>query len=189
MKVDNYLILDEQRNAMDSIIQSLTFLSQVEQNRFYLKWFILAFHGAIYAFMLLALQKIDPEQIYRAPPKHTSKKTSKAKSFDPFDRKLIDFLVAYRYLKNSKRMGGNSFSASKLHNEAMKELNNKLRNQMIHFKPMVWASEPWYPANVCKPLLVLLEFCIRDTKLSEEQKKTAFAYIESIKTLLTRHSD
>lgn len=161
MASDKYLVLDERKNAMDYLVQSLVFLTQVEQNRFYLKWFVVAFHGAIHSFMLLVLQGVKHEQIYKKLPTHLqSKKTKKKKGFDPFDDELISFSVAYKYLKSPNNMAGQPFVSSGNQDECMKELNYKLRNQFIHFRPMVSAYEPWYPAEVCFPLLDILRFCI-----------------------------
>lgn len=181
-------MLDESHNAMDYLIQSLVFLSQVEQNLFYLKWFIISFHSALYAFMLLVLQARDQQLIYEIPPGHLGG-NKKKKEFDLFDGKLISFLTAYRYLKNSQKVGGKPFSAANEHNRCMKELSNKLRNQMVHFKPMVWASESWYPARVCQPLLDILGFCVKDGRIHLEQseKDTALAYLDSIDRLLAKH--
>ncbi len=88
-------------------------------------------------------------------------------------------------------MNGNPYLASDLQDECMKELNDKLRNQMIHFKPMLWGSEPWYPASVCEPLLDVLRFCIQfnHLRLSQSERDTAIAYINSLKALLNRHTD
>lgn len=188
VKKSKYLILDESHNAMDYLIQSLVFLSQVEQNLFYLKWFIISFHGAIYGFILLVLKSKDQQQIYEIPPEYSRGKSRK-KEFDPFEGKLISFLVAYKYLKDSQKMAGQPFVASREHDQCMKELNNKLRGQLIHFKPMLWASESWYPARVCQPLLDILRFCVKYDRIHLEQseKDTALAYLDSIERLLAKH--
>lgn len=191
--INNYLVLSEKRNALDNLIQSLVFLAHVEQNRFYLKWFIIAFHSAIYSFILLALQSIDTQQIYKFTVSSKQlggkRKRTDKKKFDPFEDKLIDFHLAFKRLKRSQDMGGHPFMASKEQNECMKELNDKLRNQMIHFKPMAWGSEPWYPARVCLPLLDILRFCIElnSVRLEQSEKDTALAYIKSIEKLIDKH--
>lgn len=190
--LSKYLVLDEERNAMDYLIQSLIFLTQVEQNRFYLKWFVVAFHGALYSFMLLVLQKVKQEQIYKKLPSfYQHDKTKKKKEFDPFDGKLLDFLVAYKYLKNPENMAGQPFVPSSNQDRCMGELNSKLRNQFVHFRPMVSAYEPWYPAEVCLPLLEILKFCIQPerVRLSQPQKNTGLAYIDSIDRLLVKHAE
>lgn len=188
MKKNKYLVLNEEHNALDYLIQALVFLSQVEQNLFYLKWFAVAFHGALYAFMLLVIQGRNQDHIYEILPNYVSNK-DKEKEFDPFDGKLISFLNAYKYIKNSTKMSGMPFATTENHDQCIKELNNKLRSQMVHFKPMLWGAEAWYPAVVCQPLLDLLRFCIKDEKvhLGNSEKKLALAYIESLDKLLANH--
>ena len=189
-KKDKYLILDETHNALDYLVQSLVFLAQVEQNLFYLKWFVISFHGAVYSFMLLVLQARDNSLIYEVLPGHLGGK-KKQNGFDPLDGKLISFTDAYKYLKNSTKMSDKPFPTTSQHSSCITELNNKLRSQMVHFKPMVWASESWYPARVCQPLLDLLRFCIKDDgiRLDKSEKDSALAYLESIDKLLTKHAE
>lgn len=139
--------------------------------------------------MLLVLQGQNYQLIYEILPQHLS--TSKMnREFDHFDGKLISFGDAYKYLKNSKKMAGHGFTETKTHNRCITELNKKLRSQLIHFKPMVLAYEPWYPARVCKPLLDILNFCIKDDhiQLDQSEKDMAFAYLESIDRLLIKHA-
>lgn len=183
--LDKYLILDERRNAVDYLTQSLVFLSLVEQNRFYLKWFVIAFHGAIYSMMLLVLQSIDSKLIYKSQPSY-----KKGEDFTPFDGELLSFLSAYRKLKDTKAMEGRPLEVVKVHDDCMNELHKKLRNQFIHFLPMAWSAESWYPAEVCLPLLDILRFCIQFEKIGliQTQKETAIAQIDSIKLLLTEHA-
>lgn len=186
-KKDSFLILSESRNAMDYLVQSLVFLSQVEQNNYYLKWFIIAFHGALHSFMLLVLQKVDTKLIYKKLPKYKTQ----GDEFDPFDGRLRDFLDTYSCLKNEKYLGGAVFLAKDLHDKAMKELNDKLRNQFIHFRPMDWGAEPWYPAEVCHPLLEILRFCLTSEgiQLDQSQKEVAIAYVDALDRLLIKHKE
>lgn len=184
-KKESFLVLNEEGNAMDYLVQSLIFLSQVEQNNYFLKWFVIAFHGALHSFMLLVLQKVNPMLIYEKPPKYKTQEDC----FDPFDGYTRNFLDTYSYLKDRKYLGNTAFTAEELHDISMKELNNKLRNQFIHFKPMSWGAEAWYPAGVCYPLLKILRFCLASEgiSLSRSQKETAVAYVDSLDRLLVRH--
>jgi|CXWL01.1.fsa_nt_gi hypothetical protein len=185
--MDKYMVLDERRNAIDFLTQSLTFLSMVEQNRFYLKWFIIAFHGAIYSFMLLVLQGVNQDQIYKVKPKY-AQGPIKEGELDLFDGFLIDFLKAYEYLQVAKHTNGHPYSQTSYQEACMKELNFKLRNQMVHFKPMVSAYEPWYPAEVCTPLLDVLRYCVKFERnyLSIPERDTMVANLDAIEILLTK---
>jgi hypothetical protein len=184
---NSYLTIDEKDNAMDYLIQSLVFLSQIEQNKMFIKWFIIAFHGSLHSFMLLVLQSVGYDQIYEKLPGYLSKD----KDFDPFDGKLKGFTATYNCLKNSEIVRNNELKASEEIDDCIKELNDKLRNQFMHFKPMFWASEPWYPASVCLPLLSILRYCINFEKVgfSEDECKTANAYVDSLGILLSKHSE
>ena len=170
---------------MDYLVQSLVFLSQVEQNLYYWKWFVIAYHGAIYSFMLLVLQKVGVKYIYSKQPIRITQRSSS----DPFDGHLIGFLGMYRNLKNNNALGINAFVATDTHDISMEELNNKLRNQFLHFLPMTWGSEAWYPARVCYPLLDVLRFCLKSegVDLDQTQKEIASTYIDSLDRLLTKH--
>ncbi|MBU4396663.1 hypothetical protein KKC08_00645, partial [Patescibacteria group bacterium] len=176
-KPNEYLIIDEESNAVDYLVQSCEFLDKIEKNRLYIKWFIIAFHGAIYSFMMLALLKVNSAQIFR------DKKNSK----HPIDRDLLSFLQIYFLLKNKDNMGQNPFISTNYHDDCMQELNDELRNLMMHFRPMVWATEPWYPASVCYPLLDILKFCINQIQFRHSDNATLLAYINRVRDLLSKY--
>lgn len=176
---NKYLILDEETNAVDYLVRSYEFLDQIEQNRTFIKWFIIAFHGALYSFMILALLKINSVQIFK------DKKNNK----HPIERDLLSFLQIYSLLKNKDNMGINPFISTDQHDVCMKELNNKLRNLMMHFRPMVWASEPWYPARACYPLLDILKFCINQVQFRHSNKAILLTYIDDIQKLLDKYKE
>ncbi|MBU0498391.1 MAG: hypothetical protein KKG04_10635 [Candidatus Thermoplasmatota archaeon] len=184
---DTYFVLDETRNAMDYLAHSLIFISQIEQNKYDIKWFVLAFHGALYSFMLLVLQKVDQKLIYSIQPKYKTQ----GDPFDPYDGKLRSFLDSYKHLKDTKIMGDSIFKATENHDFAMQELNHKLRNQFVHFLPMVWGAEPWYPAEVCHQLLELLNYCVdyQPHILEQRQKDLARTYINSLAEILKLHKE
>jgi len=178
-KPNKYFILDEESNAVDYLVRSYEFLAQIEQNRSYIKWFIIAFHGALYSFMTVVLFRINSVQIFK------DKKNSK----HPIERDLLSFLKIYSLLKNKDNMGEHPFISIGQHDVCMKELNDKLRNLMMHFRPMVWASEFWYPARACYPLLDILSFCINQTQFRHANKATLLTYVEKIKKLLDRYKE
>ncbi len=173
-KKNNYFILDEESNALDYLVQSSLFLNQAVENRTYWKWFVIAFHGAIHSYMLLVLHKIDPEQIYR---------DKKVKAHSP-DRKLLDFLSTYELLKKPENMKGNPFSGSRDHDTRMIILNNEIRNLFMHFRPMVWAAEPWYFVSACKTLLDVLKFCAKNSQFRHTQIANVLSYIDCISITL-----
>lgn len=178
-KSNNYFILDEESNAVDYLVRSYEFLEQIEKNRSYWKWFIIAFHGALYSFIMLALFKINSVQIFK------DRKNSK----HPIERDLLSFLQIYSLLKNKDNMGGNPFISTDQHDVCMKELNDNLRNLMMHFRPMIWASESWYPARACYPLLDILKFCSIQTQFRHSDKATLLTYIDKLQKLLDQYKE
>lgn len=174
---NNYFILDEESNAVDYLVRSYEFLDQIEKERSYWKWFIIAFHSALYSFMILALFRINSVQIFK------DKKNSK----HPIERDLLSFLNIYSLLKDNDNMKGNPFISKDQQDVCMKELNNKLRNLMMHFRPMVWASESWYPARVCYPLLDVLKFCIDQAMFRHSSRTILLTYTDNIQTLLDKY--
>lgn len=170
--LDSYLILNAERNAYDFLIFSLVSLAQIDIHIRHLKWFIIAFHGAIYSYMLLALEKQNPSLIYS----------------DIETKYLISFGRAYDLLKNKKLMNSDSFKNRKIHDVTMNKLNDDLRNQMIHFAPpLTWASEAFYPARVAYPILKILRYSINHSTLTYKNKAEVLEIVDSIDVLLKRH--
>lgn len=178
-KTNKYFILDEESNAVDYLVRSYEFLDQTKQNRSFWKWYIIAFHGALYSFMILVLLKINSVQIFK------DNKNNK----HPIDRDLLSFLQIYSLLKNKNNMKGNPFNPTDEHDVCMKELNDKLRNLMMHFRPMVWGSESWYPASVCYPLVDILRFCINQVQFRHSNKATLLTYSDNIQKLLEKYKN
>lgn len=172
-----YLLLDEESNAADYLSRSLEFLEKIDLDRLYLKWFTIAFHGAVYHFMLLKLYKVNSEQIFK----------DKKISLHSLDRELISFQAAYRSIKEADCMDNNPFKPEGIQDSCIVELNNQLRNQMMHFRPTVWAAEPWYFAEACFPLLDVLRFCIKDYRFRKTEQEKLLQHIEKIEKILKKH--
>lgn len=169
-----YLILDEESNASDYLSRSVEFLNQIDNDRLYLKWFTIAFHGAVYHFMLLKLHKKNSEQIFK------DKKINK----HSLDREIISFGRAYSFLKNDPN---DAYKPSGNQDACVTELNNALRNQMLHFRPTVWAAEPWYFAEVCCPLADLLRFCIDGCQFRKVEETSLLKNLVTIENTLKKH--
>lgn len=169
-----YLILDEESNAADYLYRSVEFINQIDNDRLYLKWFTIAFHGAVYHFMLLKLRKNNSEQIFK------DNKVNK----HSLDREIISFRRTYSLLKNDPN---DTYKPSGNQDACILDLNNSLRNQMLHFRPSVWAAEPWYFAEICYPLLELLKFCIDGYQFKKVEKTSLFDSLAVIEDALKRH--
>lgn len=170
--LDSYLILNAERNAFDFLIFSLVSLAQIDIHIRHLKWFIIAFHGATYSYMLLALETQNSSLIYA----------------DIKTKYLISFGRAYEFLKDKRVMNPDPFKNREIHDVAMNKLNDDLRNQMIHFAPpLTWASEAWYPARVAYPVLKILRYSINHSTLTHKNKAEVLEIVDSIDGLLKRH--
>jgi hypothetical protein len=169
-----YMVLDEESNASDYLKRSLEFLEKIDDDRIYLKWFTIAFHGAVYHFMLIKLHKKDSQKIFK------DKKTNQ----HSLDREIISFGSAYAFIKNDQI---DPYKPSGNQDACIKELNGAVRNQMIHFRPSVWAAEPWYFAEVCYPLLELLKYCIDEYQFRKIEKDELLETVKSITEILKRH--
>lgn len=174
-----YMILDEVRNASDYLNKSLLFIKKINIDLVYLKWFTIAFHGAIYSFMLLKAQSIKAEYIFSDNKLNTHS----------LDRNLKSFKRIYLLLKNVDVMSENVYIPDKNVDACIFELNDQLRNQMIHFRPTLWASEPWYFARACYPLLHLLRFCIQNNHLLNKEGSSLLRVAETIEKKLKVHYD
>lgn len=174
-----YLILDEESNAIDYLSKSVEFLEKIEASRTYLKWFIIAFHGAVYSLILLNLYKINSQQIFK------DNKTN----LHPLDRELKSFKSVYELLKDRESMRDNPYKPERNQDVCIVELNDKLRNKMVHFPPTLWAAEPWYFAEACYPLLDVLRFCIKDFQFGQVKKEKLLQDIEKIEKVLDEHID
>jgi hypothetical protein len=185
--INKYLILNEERNAIDYLNHALLFLNEVEKDKISLKWFIIAFHGALYSFMLLALQGIDSEQIYKESiPVLEEKEKTPMEEFEL--KRILTFKDAYKLLKKEKNMANIPYNPSGIQDICITKLNNELRNQMIHFKPMTLGYEAWYPARVCLPLTEVLKFCITKTSTAAYEKYGVQKTLNEIKKLLVAHA-
>lgn len=169
-----YLILDEESNASDYLERSAEFLRKIDTDRKYLKWFTIAFHGAVYHFILLSLHKKNSQVVFE---------DNKINAHS-LDRQLISFERAYSLLKTTS---GGSYKPLKNQDACITELNSRLRNQMIHFRPTLWAAEPWYFAEVCYPLLDVLIFCINELQFRRMEKTVLIQDIESMEMILKRY--
>lgn len=172
-----YLILDEESNAADYLSKSVEFLEKIDKDLKYLKWFTISFHGAVYSFVLLVLQQSNSEQIF------TDKKTSSHSLY----RELISFKKSYAMLKSKTSVKIEPYIPFANQDACINELNDKLRNQMIHFRPTVWASGPWYFAAVCYPLLDVLRFCVGNYQFKQVEKEKLLTYIEKVGKMLRNH--
>ena len=182
-----YLRIDEKGNAIDSLHRAVEFLKNTNENLYNWKWFIIAIHHATHSFMLVALQNTDLSGIWEEPV--IRKPNGLIDIFDSRNR-LIFFMKAFKWIQNSDRMSGyvnaKPFQAQPYHRDSMEHLNNRLRNEFIHYRPKGWSIHNQYFIDIVKPILEIIEFLVFKSGrcfFEEEQNKQIKSEIEQIRSL------
>ena len=187
-----YLRIDEKENAIDSLGRALAFLTEVEQNSFNWKWFTIALHNATHSFMLLALQNTDLSGIWREP--EIREENGLIDTSNP-KNKLISFMEAFQRIQDSERMGGyvNSkpFSTKPYHRDSMEHLNDRLRNEFIHFRPKGWSVHKKYIVEIGLPILELIEFLTFESGrvrfYEDSQIERTRIYLDALRSILKNY--
>jgi hypothetical protein len=154
---------DLKENAIDDLEKLSKFLDLTKEDKSYWKWAIIALHSSLYKFMLLALKNTDCSGIWEKVKKKKDGLLSKIDLFDS-ENKLISFLKAFKWIEDTKKMGGyvnsKAFISTPEINEAMKRLNTELRNQLFHFKPMGWSIEINLIKEITQKTLPIIRFIV-----------------------------
>lgn len=153
---------DLKDNAIDDLEKLSKFLDLAKQDKSYWKWVIIALHGSLYKFMLLALSGGSAySEIWERIEKKKVGLLYKIKLFHPKNR-IICFLQAFERIKNAKKMGGKPFISNPDVDEAMERLNTELRNQFLHFKPVGWSIEINLIREIIQKTLPIIGFIISE---------------------------
>lgn len=170
MSTNGMMVLTLEQNGLDSLMKAASFLQKVKTDPFALKWFILAAHSSLHNFMLAALAGSAQQGVWE----FKTDKEGKPKEFveyradgliDIFNPKnrLMPFLQAYDQIKDPAKMRkyvhSYAFKAEGKHNEAMRFLNEELRNTLVHLMPLTYGMRHDYIAE-CVPILDVLEFLL-----------------------------
>lgn len=189
---ENYLRFDEKSNTYDSLEKLNLFLGKVKNEPNFWKWSIIALHNSLYGAMILSLQGSHPDRVSKFP---IGKKTIYSTNSDgkpiPLvveNRKLIDFLEAFKRIQKDKFMkmnvGSKVFKSEFRHQEAIRALNNIFRNKFLHFIPLSWSIEIWGLNSLVNDCLEIIEFCLLKSSnvlLDEEESKFFTNILHKIK--------
>lgn len=155
-----YYRTSEKENALDNLDKLDQFCIKAKNDKSYWKWIILALHGTLYNFMLLALLKSDGSGIWE------NEIRDEQGYIDTFNKKIkvINFLTAYEWIQNKQKMecyvNSESFQSNKEIDEAMDRLNTEFRNQFIHYKPIGWSIEIEILKKLIDKTVPVIEFLI-----------------------------
>lgn len=160
---DEYYRTGLKENAFDYLDKTKSFYEKSKENKSYWKWVVIALHGAIYHFMLLALKNTDCSGVFK------KEKQCDDGSLDLLElgrMRLIEFLEAFNRIQSEDFMkgyiGAKPYNAEKHIVEAMEGLN-KWRNAFIHYGPIGRSIEIALFENVLKNTLPVLRFLINDS--------------------------
>ena len=165
----SYMRIDEKNNIIDSFEKARDFLL-TQKNLLDLKWFVLAFHHGVHNLMLLALVDsaqggIWVEDKKRGLPimRDLGGGTYIVDTFNE-KNKLLGFMVAFKYIQDYHRMHhfvmSKPFVAQPYHRDSMMHLNDRLRNQFIHYRPLGWSINEQYIYEICKPVIEIANFLV-----------------------------
>lgn len=186
-----YVRIDEKENAIDSLQRAVEFLKDTKDNLYNWKWFVIAIHHASHCFMPVALKNTDLSGIWKEP--EIRKENGLIDIFNS-KNKLITFMEAFRRIQDPKRMGGyinaKPFQSKPYHRSSMEHLNDRLRNEFIHYRPKGWSIHNKYFVDVTRPVFEIIEFLVFDSGrcfFEEEQSKQIKSNIEQIRNLFKEY--
>jgi len=119
-----WLEIDEQANAIDYLERVYIFLLESQAAKW--KWLVIALHGALYSFCILAVQGTNP---YDLPPAGTGTVTRKGNK-----EYLIGFPEVIKRIQDSNIVNP-PVILTENQGKRIELLNETLRNNFIHFTP------------------------------------------------------
>ena len=102
-------------------------------------------------------------------------------------------MEAFEKIQDSKRMGGyvnsKAFPSKPYYKDSMKHLNDRLRNEFIHYRPKGWSVHNQYFIDIVRPVLEIIEFLVfnsRRCRFEEEQKNQIRSDLDQIRNLFKK---
>lgn len=83
------------------------------------------------------------------------------------------------------------FVSKPYHRESMEHLNERLRNEFIHYRPKGWAIHNQYFMDIVLPILEIVEFLVFESgrcRFDEEQKNQIQSDISQIRNLFKEYA-
>jgi hypothetical protein len=158
-----WLRTDERKEAFNSLEKTYRFILEGREDPYNWKWVIIALHNSTQAFMVLALQGTASLNVIKEPEKSFEAIQHGGEYPKEF---LLNFLQLYKDIKSKNRMTQNidskCFSCSEEIDESMKLLND-FRNKFIHFIPCSWSIEVTMLPEICKRVLLVVEFLVLES--------------------------
>lgn len=145
--------------AVAAIEAVADFSASVVTDPYRWKWVVVAVHGTVQAFMVLALHR--GSGLLAMPDKRRDEWLKKYRAGEPLPADRMDsFLNLYDKVKTEAAVGwvhSKPFASGESHDESMRKLN-EIRNEFIHFMPKVWALELAGLPSICLECLAVARF-------------------------------
>ena len=156
----SWLEMTIEENAIDYLEKSADFIQREDPYKW--KWVSISLHAALYAFAICALRGTDPDRVTIGRKK----------------RKLIDFPEARERCQRDEYMllyaDSKTLVLSKDEEEAIEKISQALRNNFIHFSPMLWFIEtsgmPLIVRHCCRVVRFLV-FESGNVRLNGDEKR------------------
>jgi len=163
--MNDWLEIDNLRNAILSLEFSVECLEKVHENNFNWKWVIIGIHNAFQSYMVLALRGSNPVNIMREKDAEEWLKAYEEKSKLP-EYKLDTFLNLYKKIKSDRMMmytNSKKFTPKDSEEKSVKRLN-RLRNEFMHYKLGGWVIQIGGLPGITLDILNIISFLANDSE-------------------------
>ena len=104
-------------------------------------------------------------------------------------------MEAFERIQDPKRMGGyvnsKAFPVKPYHKDSMEHLNDRLRNEFIHFRPKGWSVHKKYIVEISLPVLEVIEFLTFESGrvrfFEDSQIKRTRTYLDALQAILKNY--
>jgi len=160
MSKEIYLRTDELTDAIKSLEMTEKLVSDLLHDPYVWKWFIIALHMSLQGFMVNALKGssgLDVVTDKSAKEWHEAYRAGRKK----FPKQKLDyFLNLYKKIKGDRMLkyhGSQKFVSTEQQDRNVRKLS-KLRNDFIHFQPMIWLIPKDRLPQIAKDCLSVIRF-------------------------------
>ena len=169
----NYLRIDEEENAVDSLEKAAAFIREGDPVKW--KWVSIALHMALYSFCICALQGTDYDRVLKEPKR-------RGKQY------LISFVEAVTRIQQDQWMRQYVSSKTIVLSESQKRsinfINKELRNNFVHYIPLSWSIEVSGMPAIVEDVIQVIEQLVCESgniHLKNEQRNRAQNAIDNVR--------
>lgn len=155
-KDEMFFRVNEATEPLNALKMLKEFLTEAEDEEYYLKWAIIAAHSTLQGFMVLALRGTSSIQIVKKHKKDKNKTAFEILS-NP-EKQLDNFLHLFNKIKDEQYMPNGAFvDKSGEITESIENLN-EIRNQFIHYFPCSWTIGISTIYRILENVIIVIDF-------------------------------